>query len=49
VDPGRGDEAVADLGGSQLPDGHGRFGVVIDSPDGASPLGDWDDWPIPRG
>jgi hypothetical protein len=32
-----GDGAVADLGGSQVPDGYGVLGVVIGSLDGASP------------
>jgi hypothetical protein len=51
VDPGRGDEAITDLGGSQLPDGHGCLvsSTVIGSLDGASPSATGDDWPRPRG
>jgi hypothetical protein len=39
VDPNRGDEAVADLGG-RVPGRLRVLGVVIGSLDGASPLGD---------
>src|SRR6266487_2201635 len=43
----RWDGVVADLGGSQVPDGHGC--LVIDSLDGASPSAIGEDWSIPRG